>query len=466
MTNYIENGVEYIVNPSVNDMYSYQVKGLAADAKDPSDYLRLVARTFSSFRDKVSINSVTSYINGFEVTYETGKIDKLNGDNILVATNYHIFKVNGGACFINNQFIEFTKKTMFYKTKDEFMYPASNTEYKDYSIIVTYGYVDQYNDAEAKILIVPTSDLFFPLKDSGDNFLCAYTDTSLVGGNTTVDASGTPGFVIARFSIMGRDGVVCTTYNTNGVNREYNRIDPQQLDKLYILNYKKLFEYFGMQAESVFSTAGLTQATFINIDPRYLDPTVKNGDFVRAYQDDTTKQIYYKPSLASRQKFDQVCGLYLYNYKSGNHTIYLNGLVTITEDHALPVTHVLNKKLEPNRHYYLENSASIYDDTIPVVKVGDLALADNSGRITTRYYNGSVMVGTATACHQILLNINHSMEIGVQSLLELFGDNSTFDKEIKAQKQYQDAIKEIAANNTNIATYNTKKALYTNYIGT
>ena len=469
--------VTYNVNPTGNDQAIYQVKGLDADAKDPSDYLRLVARTFSSFRDRVSSNNVSAYLNGFEVDYSTGKLDILNSDNVLEATQYHIFKINSGACFLNNQFIEFTEKTMFYKTKDEFTYPVKNTDYKDYAIVITYGFIDQYNDSTAKIQIVPYNDLTFTI--AGDDYVCAYKDSSLLQPDITY---GVPALLIAKFSIMGKDGIVCTTYETtsNGVTgREYNRINYQGLDKLYMLNYKKLFEYFGNQAQSVFSSAGLTQATFINVGSTYIDQTVKTGDMVRIYQDPLTNKISYKPALASRQKFDQVVGLYLYDVTSDNHTIFINGLVTIDSTrYKLPINHPLNNNLVPGLHYYMENSVSIYDTTpttnggvtlnplAPVINVGDLALMDNSGRITTRYYNGSVMIGTATACNQILININHSMEIGVQGLLELFGDNDTFNRELLAQKQYHDSIKEIATNTKNITNYKSKILTYNDYIGT
>ena len=469
--------ITYNVNPTITEQFSYQVKGLDADAKDPSDYLRLVARTFSSFRDRVSNNNVSAYLNGFEVTYSNGKLDILNENNILVPTDYHVFKIGSGACFLNNQFIEFTENTLFYKTKNDFVYPTKDTEYKDYAIIVSYGFIDQYNDSNAKIQIVPYDDLEFTIP--GDEYVCAYKDSSLTYPNMTY---GFPSLLIAKFSIMGRDGVVCTTYETtvNGVSgRTYRAIDYQGLDKLYMLNYKLLFEYFGTQAQTVFSSAGLTQATFINVNATYIDQTVKSGDMVRIYQDPTTNKITYKPALASRQKFDQVVGLYLYDVRSSNHIIYINGLVTIDNDrYSLAVDHPLNNNLVPGLHYYMENSASMFDSTpstnggstlnplAPVIRVGDVALMDNSGRITTRYYNGSVMIGTATACNQILININHSAEIGVQGVLELFGDNDTFNRELLAQKQYQDSVKEIAANTKNIANYKSKNLLYTDYIGT
>ena len=457
-----DNGETYVVNPTPTEQITYQEKGLAADARDPADYLRLVARTFSSFKDRVSNANTTSYINGFEITYETSTLTELvSGVPTLIP--YHTFKINAGAAFINNQFVEFQKNTMFQMPFSDLVYPASISEFKDYAIIVTYGYIDQYNDSDARIRIVAYDDLTFPLKDVGDLSVCSFKDTSLDGAATSV-IYNFPGILLAKFSLQGYDGRLCTTYKENGA-RKYNQIDDQNLGNLYISNYKLLFKYFGEQASAAFSTAGLTQSTFINIDPKYLDQTVKSGDFVRIYQDPDTKAISYKPALASRQKFDQVVGLYLKNISSGHHLIYMNGLVTIDSTFLLEPTHPLNFNLIPGLHYYLENSVSIYDTTMPIVKVGDLSLADNSGRITTKYYNGGVMVGTATACNQLLININHSMEIGVQNLLELFGDTDTFNREIKAQKLHQDAKSDIVENNKNIDSFNSKITSYNGYIG-
>ncbi len=462
MTTYIDNGVEYVVNPTPTEQVLYIAKGLAADTRDPADYLRLVARTFSSFKDRVSDMNTTSYINGFEVTYETSTLTELVS-GVPTQIPYHTFKINAGAAFINNQFVEFQKNTMFQMPFTDLTYPTSLNEFKDYAVIVTYGYIDQYNDADARIRIVAYDDLTFPLRDKDDMSVCSFKDSSLDGTATSV-IYNFPGILIAKFSIQGYDGRLCTTYQENGA-RKYNQIDNQNLGQLYINNYKLLFKYFGEQASAAFSTAGLTQSTFISIDPNYLDQTVKSGDFVRIYQDPDTKRISYKPALASRQKFDQVVGLYLKNISSGHHLIYLNGLVTIDSSFLLEPTHPLNFNLIPGLHYYLENSVSVFTGVTPVVKVGDLSLADNSGRITTKYYNGGVMIGTATACNQLLININHSMEIGVQNLLELFGDTDTFNRELRAQKLFQDAKSDIAENIKNINAFNSKIATYNGFIG-
>ena len=283
------DNLEYNVNPNVNEMLQYQIKGLDADAKDASDYLRLVARTFISFKYKSSDDSVSSYINGFEIKYEVNNITELNEDQVQTNTNYHIFKINPGACFINNQFIEFTDRTMFYQSFESFKFGLKADEYRDFAIIVTYGFIDQYNDSSARIQIVPYSDLTFPLGDTGDKNVCEFKDSSLSGSNVSVQYN-TPGLLLAKFSIYGADGRACTTYEINGY-RSFNMIDYQGLDKLYMLNFKLLFEYFGSQAETVFSAANLTQSTFISVDASYIGAETKSGSFVRIYQDPNTNKI-------------------------------------------------------------------------------------------------------------------------------------------------------------------------------
>jgi adenine-specific DNA methylase len=67
-----------------------------------------------------------------------------------------------------------------------------------------------------------------------------------------------------------------------------------------------------------------------------------------------------------------------------------------------------SKKAELNGYkinqYFIDNESMLLGDWVKgfrnngkLVKVGDLALADNSGRITTRYYNGySIIINTST----------------------------------------------------------------------
>ena len=244
-----DTGVEYIVNPTPTEQISYQEKGLAADARDPADYLRLVARTFSSFKDRVSNANTTSYINGFEITYETSTLTELVS-GVPTPIPYHTFKINAGAAFINNQFVEFQKNTLFQMPFSDLVYPTNLNEFKDYAIIVTYGYIDQYNDSDARIRIVAYDDLTFPLKDVGDLSVCSFKDTSLDGAATSV-IYNFPGILLAKFSLQGYDGRLCTTYRENGA-RKYNQIDDQNLGNLYISNYKLLFKYLfnNLMAES------------------------------------------------------------------------------------------------------------------------------------------------------------------------------------------------------------------------
>lgn len=463
----IDNQV-WNINPSPIEQREYQKHGLDDDAARPNDYLRLVAKTFSTFRGTTSEESVITYINGFELFYEkilATEIVDLYPQNV----EYNVFKLNGGSCLIDNQLIEFNEKSMFIYNLDELKKAPEKEARIKYAIVIEYSYVKQYDDNNARIKFIPYDDLNFPRANDKNAVTCKYEDTSLNGTLTASEFSGAPGLVIGTFSIdyngrvvssfaetIGKDNNDVSIYN----DKEYT-IDPQGLDKLYIQNYKLLFQYFGTQARSVLSASDMTQSTFISVGVNSIDSTLKSGDM--CYFDPVTTK--YKPALASRQKFDQVTGLYLNEFSSGNHIIYLNGLITIDQvKHNIATTHpILN--LIPGKHYFLEDSCSLWDENHPTVKVGDYTLTDNAGRISPRFYNGCVKIGTAQACNQILLNIDHAIEIGAENLLELFGNNDAYKLEVESQIAYKNAEHGITVKNNIISQHTAEITNYTNNIG-
>jgi len=456
------------INPSPIEQREYQKHGLDSDASRPNDYLRLVAKTFSTFRGTTSEDSVITYINGFELFYEkiisTEIVDLYPTD-----VEYNIFKLNSGSCLIDNQLIEFDEKSMFIYKLDDLKKPIEKDEKVKYAIVIKYLYVNQYDDNNAQITFIPYDDLTFPRENDNNVVTCKYEDTSLNGTLTTSEFSGTPGLIIGTFSIDYKGRVVSSfadpiDIDEDGVSiyndKEYN-IDPQGLDKLYIQNYKLLFEYFGTQARSVLSASDMTQSTFISVGVESIDSTLKSGDM--CYFDPV--ETKYKPALASRQKFDQVTGLYLNEFSSGNHLIYLNGLVTIDQvKHNISTTHpILN--LIPGKHYFLEDSCSLWDENHPTVTVGEYILTDNAGRISPRFYNGCVKIGTAQACNQILLNIDHAIEIGAENLLDLFGNYDGYELEVKSQIDYKNAEHGITVKTELIEEHNININKYLENIG-
>ncbi len=404
---------------------TYQKHGLSPTDRKPNDYLRMVARTFSSFRATASQDTVVSYINGFEIAHNALTATIVDGW-VQVPTDFEMFVINKGACMIDNQLIDIYEDTTFYFKKDEFI-PETK-----YGIVIEYDYIEQYSDNPARIRFIDYNSLHFPREEDANVVTCDYIDTSLDGIQNTVEFSGKPGLLIGTFSTNGNLDIVQSDPPIEGV--DILGIDPQYLSKLYIQNYKLLFEYFGSQSRAIYSTMGMTNSNFISIDINQLDISgnaetdLRSGDM--CYYDDETN--LYKRSVASRQKFSQVIGLYLNERNEGNHLIFTSGVITLDANkYNLPPTHNL-LTLIPGSHYYLEDACSLFDTDNQIRTIDNYVLADSSGRISPRFYPSSVRVGFATACNQIVLNIDHSSEIGAGNLLSLFGNYEEYKKEITA----------------------------------
>lgn len=430
------NGTKTNINPTVTEQGTYQKHGLRPIDRKPNDYLRMVARTFSSFRNTSTNDTVVSYINGFEISHNdatvTETIDWLPAD-----VSYDIFKVNKGICMIDNQLIDIYEDGIFYFNKSGDAELGGLLYNTKYAVVVEYDYIEQYDDQSAIIRFIPYQDLTFPRLDDQNVVSCKYTDQSLDGLLNVTDLSGKPGLLIATFKVDDIGNIVHSTQEQGG--EVLPGIDPQFLSKLYIQNYKLLFEYFGDQARSIFSSMGMTQATFISIDRTKLHPDLKSGDM--CYLNEETMQ--YCKSIASRQKFSKVVGLYLNEYQEDNHLIYINGVINVDEiKHNLPSNHTL-LTLQPGRHYFLEDDCSLFDTNHPTMTIDNYTLSDSSGRISPRFYPASVRVGYATACNQLFLNIDHSLEIGANNLLGLFGNFEEYKTEYNANNISIDRASEI-----------------------
>jgi len=424
------NGVLSNVNPTDNELGAYQKHGLSPTARKPNDYLRMVARTFSTFRNTPSPDTVVSYINGFDISVNEITVP---GEFVVdPSTSYNIFYVKAGACIIDDQLIDIFEDTYYIFSSTDFV---ASTKY---GIVVEYDYINQQQDNTARIRFITYDSLHFPREDK-NVVVCDYVDTSLSGASSTVTFSGKPGLLIGTFAT-----------DADNINVDLNRqiiqsspavpgsivpgIDPQYLSKLYVQNYKLLFEYFGSQSRAIYSSMGMTNANFIAVSRQQLDITgntetdLRSGDM--CYFDDITSK--YKRSVASRQKFSQVIGLYLNEVNEGNHLIYTGGFITCDAvKHGLPADHTL-VTMTPGAHYFLEDSSSLFDSQNQIRTIDNYILADSSGRISNRFYPSAVMVGVSTACNQIVLNIDHSNEIGAKNLISLIGTFDEYKKEYDA----------------------------------
>ena len=448
-------GVPTNINPTSVELGTYQKHGLGPNDRKPNDYLRMVARTFSSFRNTPARDTVVSYINGFDITVNEESIPAefpTEPDAV-----YNLFKIKAGACLIDDQLIDIYEDTYYIFKNTDFL-PGTK-----YGIVVEYDYIEQRQDNVARFRFIDYDSLHFPRKDDKHTVSCDFKDISLDGNNSTTEFSGKPGLLIATFA---------TSIDGDADNKDRQiiqsspavpgslvpGIDPQYLSKLYIQNYKLLFEYFGNQSRAIYSAMGLTGSNFIAVAPQQIykskDPAksaeedLRSGDM--CYFDEETNT--YKRSIASRQRFSKVVGLYLNEYNEGNHLIYTSGVVTCDAiKHNLPYDHQLLTMI-PGSNYFLEDAASLFDTQNQIRTIDNYVLADSSGRISNRYYPGSVRVGYATACNQIVLDIDHAAEVGTQNLLSLFGTYDEYKKEYMAN----DKVIDLETTNDNLAAQNFK----------
>lgn len=442
------NGVPTNINPTSVELGTYQKHGLGPTDRKPNDYLRMVARTFSSFRNTPTKETVVSYINGFDVTVNEESVPAefpTDPDSV-----YNLFKIKAGACMIDNQLIDIYEDTYFILENINFV-PGTK-----YGIVIEYDYIEQRQDNAARIRFITYDSLHFPRVEDKNVVSCDFSDISLDGNSSTTEFSGKPGLLIATFAtsidgdVDGKDRQIVQS-NPAIPGSLIPGIDPQYLSKLYIQNYKLLFEYFGNQSRAIYSAMGMTNANFISVAPQQIyksenpelseEENLRSGDM--CYFDESSNT--YKRSIASRQKFSQIVGLYLNEYNEGNHLIYTGGFIACDAiKHNLPYDHQL-LTMEPGSHYFLEDSASLFDTQNQIRTIDNYVLADSSGRISNRYYPGSVRVGYATACNQLILDIDHSAEIGTQNLISLFG---TYDEYLKEYVANDKVIKLETYNDT------------------
>lgn len=446
MKNELDGKIIYI-NPNQVEQGTFQKHGLRAIDRKPNDYLRMVSRTFSAFRETPTNSTVVSYINGFNITHYLKSVDEVI-DYVPVDVEYDLFYINKGICIIDNQLIDMHDDALFYFDKLHFL---RNTKY---AIVIEYDYIEQYRDEIATYRFYRYEDLRFPRQDDLNVVDCKFKDVSLDGIHSTIEFSGRPGLIIATF-FVDNTGTIVRSYDEQDGTR-LPGIDPQYLSKLYMQNYKLLFENFAKQAKSVYSSMELTQSNFINVDQTKIGQDLRSGDMCY-FNADSGK---YERSIASRQKFAKVIGLYLNEYNEGNHLIIFGGMITIDpQKYNLNNDHTLNT-LQPGKHYYLQDNCSLFDDTQPAMTIENYTLSDSSGQISTRFYPNSVRVGYATACNQIIINIDHSVEIGTGNLLALFGNFEEYKREYDANNLVIDSNNTINDNNFKINHYSERN----NYI--
>jgi len=432
MSKVIIDGKVTYINPGISEFDDYQERGLEANERQPNDYLRMVAKVFGSLRDTSISDNLTSYISGFAISYTHELHSDTLGDDL---GNYHSFTINPGNCIIDNQLINFSENTLLVLPEDYFNDEAGkvNGEYIKYCIVVFYSYRDQYTKEIASIEIWKEDDLTFPdLIDQPEK--CFYYSTSVTN---TVSTSKNYGLVIGSFNHkVGLPNKIVKDLDSTGISVE--GINSQNLAEMYMNNYKLLFEYFGVQARKVFSDMSMTNNNFIVIPDEQIHPSLKSGMF--CFYDPI--ECKYMPSRASQRKIDQIIGLYLKESVSsvnginvsGSNIIFFNGVVQLDDKFILDDDDTL-KNLIPGQFYYLADRCTERTELEPIIDVPNYTTVDTSGKISPRFFTGSVQVGTAVASNLFLININKEQEISVANLMDIFGSNESFEVEYLKQKE-------------------------------
>jgi hypothetical protein len=441
-----------LYNPNKTEQAKIQKRGLEYFDRKPNDYMAMVARTFSTFRNTSSSESVTSYLNGFEVLYNDEEVvtsivdDGIVSDNV---ENYNILTLRKGVCLVDNQLIDIYEDITYIYNFEELL------PNKEWAVVIFYDNIECYQENVAEIKIM-TKDSLIVNKDFEAGGQCRYKEID--ESNASISYGGRPGLIIATFS-TNNSGHFIRTWLKDGL--ETPGINPQYLSKLYMDNYVLLSKHFGTQARSEFSKMGLTQATFVSVNESEIDDNLHSGDMCFWCTSDNK----YKRSIASRQKFDRVVGLYLNEYNEGNHLIYFNGLITFNQDkHKLDQNHTL-LNLDVGKQYFLEDDCELFDQDHPTMTIENYTLSDSSGRITPRFFPGCVRVGTAIHCNTLLLNIDHSLEVGTGNLLSLFGNFEQYKKEYDANSVSISSQSEIDFLTDTNTFYGTKIDKLTSAIG-
>ena len=193
--------------------------GLLPTDRDPSAWLRMVARVFAAYKEVDITKTIAAYISGFWI---------LNKDSIDDGSDWK-FVIQKGTCFIDDQFIGFTDDIIYKYPKYKLL--PGNT----YWLVLKYkwAYEFDYNLATFDIL------------DPG----------MFIEGEM---------LKIAEFKINS-DGTLT--------------LHPQDLDDQYASNFKKLFE---IATEKIIDSLELVKYHYEVFAPEdnKIDPSCKSGDFV------------------------------------------------------------------------------------------------------------------------------------------------------------------------------------------
>jgi len=359
---------------SKQDYKTVEVLGLLPTDRDPSAWLRMVARTFAAYKGVDVTKSISAYIDGFHILND---IDDIKTHN----HGFYTFIIEKGSGFIDDQFIGFKDNVLVKYPKQQFL---PNHEYW---IVLQYNWLLQADYNMAYFEVIPP-DLF--------------VDGEMIK--------------IRGFKI-----------NTAGDIE----LLPDDLDDQFANNFKKIFE---LSSEKVMDSIESISFQYLNYDPteNKFDISCKSGDFV--YLDYITGK--YFPARSCTKRLDKAVGLYLKDITNNKDYVIHSGFVDFSNTRwSIHPDRIYLKNLEPGASYFLADNCVIGDVANPFYNDTLAMSSTDPGKISTKFYPGLVRTGYAVEHDKMYIQLDYTTEMDTQNLLELFGDKERFD--IRYQDYYK-----------------------------
>lgn len=363
----------------IEDYRDVTVLGLEPSDRQPQDYLRMVARIFNSFRE-IDINkTVASYITGFRV------------DVTDIVTQFQ-FDIIKGMAFVDDQFIAFKDDIRLLVDKGTFVNDI------DYWLVLYYQYSEQFP--------APVPEFKFITENS-------YDESTMLK--------------LLKFKVKGQgNGATIETY-------------PQDLDGMYMDNFKKLFK---LVENKVFGEADQIRYDYtIQKEELYVDNTqpnlsTKSGDVVFLDNSD----LLYKPARACNKEYDKALGIYLYNKLNNEHYIVAAGVFHFNRDkYDIHPDNAMLYNLEAGKSYYLLDGCAETDYPVQYDEVTGKRIPI-AGKISTTFFPGTVRVGYALSNDTMVIDIDFSSDMDVFNLLEIMGLPQEFKDRFLHFLRYFEAV--------------------------
>ena len=408
-----------LINPSYEELYNVQEHGIKPNAYNPSDYLRMVSKVFSTFGDKNVYQNTNSYINGFVIDYsyqfledDTLTADELNSYNLQTNNKKHHFVIHPGNCIVDNQLITF---------KEKLYYSFSETYFMDtqYSIIISYKWLDQYHEEYAKVLFVPTSNLV-DLNDNAniDKYQYIVIGTFDVKDHNPISLEKTQ-ITLDQYNLKSNSDK--SLYFLNGDNNLYSPrgINPQHLNDKYMANYKSLFDNLKDNFKLIVTDLGLTESNYTIVPSSQINNSLLSSSFVK-FNYSTNK---YEKCNININADTSIFGLYLYNKINEKHYIFTSGTVTIDPD-IYEINNPLLLNLIPGNYYYLNNTININN-----IIIQDYTAANLDGKdliLSAKHSPSAIRVGYAIDKNKLDIRIDQSKDLNTLEITNLMGNAKDF----------------------------------------